>query len=180
MGQYLQMGICYRLEVDKKRLDKLEFTLEGLINELNKHLDITLYEINETHEEVIFEIKETVALEQLQEFMQYQYSMYPQEQWDTDCFESASVMIAELSSLKELVELAEEGRFPCFQSNIITDEVKVSAWDSLRVEFSMLVFFIEGKIYMEGYGAFLKYIENNIRESSKKWKIAGAFKCFID
>jgi len=42
------------------------------------------------------------------------------------------------------------------------------------------VFFIEGKIYMEGYGAFLKYIENNIRESSKKWKIAGTFKCFID
>ncbi|MCC3377712.1 hypothetical protein, partial [Cohnella sp. REN36] len=109
------------------------------INELNKHLDITLYEINETHEEVIFEIKETVALEQMQEFMQYQYSMCPQEQWDTDCFESASEMMGELSSLKELVELAEEGRFPCFQSNIITDEVKVSAWDLLRVEFSMLV-----------------------------------------
>lgn len=180
MGQYLQMGICYRLEVDKKRLDKLEITLEGLINELNKHLDITLYEINETHEEVIIEIKETGALEQLLEFTQFLYSLYPQEQRDTDCFESASEMIGELSSLKELVELAEEGRVPCFQSNKIVDEIKVSNWKPLEIKIYLLVFFVEGKIFMEGYDSFLRFIENNVRESSKRWSIAGAFKCFID
>lgn len=179
MGQYLQMGICYRLEVDKKRLDKLEVTLERLINELNKHLDITLYEINETHKEVIFEIKESVVLE-LQGFMQSQYSMYSQEEPYIDCFKSAVETIGSLSSFQEIVQVAGEGNFPCFQSNIITDEIKISTWNWLEIEISMFVFFVEGKILMEGYHSFLRYIENNVRESSKEWEIAGAFRCFIE
>ncbi|WP_342545406.1 hypothetical protein [Lysinibacillus sp. FSL K6-4013] len=89
-------------------------------------------------------------------------------------------MIGELSSLKELVELAEEGRFPCFQSNKTVDEIKVSAWRSLEIKNFLLVFFVEGKIFMEGYDSFLRFIENNVRESSKRWSIAGAFKCYID
>jgi hypothetical protein len=180
MGQYLQMGICYRVEVDKKRLDKLEITLERLTNELNKHYDISLYEINETHGEIIFEIKESVILEQLQEFMQFQYSMYSQKKPYAECFKSATEVIRELSTLKETVELANEGRFPCFQSSVITDEIKVSAWDWLKIDISLFAFFVEGKIYMEGYNSFLRFIETNVRESSKKWSIAGAFKCYID
>lgn len=180
MGQYLQMGICYQMEVDKKRLEKLEITLERLIKELNKDFDLSLYDLNENQDEIIFVIKESVVLEQLQKIMQYQYSMYLQEQWDTDCFESASEMIGRLSSIQEIAELAEEKRFPCFQLNTVSKEVRVSHWNSLRVKFSMWVFFVEGKIYMECYDNFLRYIENNIRESSKKWEIAGAFKCYID
>lgn len=179
MGQYLQMGICYRMEIDKKRLNKLGVTFEKLANELNKGFDLSLYDLNETQDEIIFEIKESV-LEQLQEFMKFQYSLYPQEKPYIDCFKSASEMIGELSSLKELVELAEDGGFPCFQSNKIVDEIKVSAWESLEINNFMLVFFVEGKIFMEGYDSFLGFIENNVRESSKGWSIAGAFKCFID
>ncbi|WP_071458585.1 hypothetical protein [Bacillus massilinigeriensis] len=89
-------------------------------------------------------------------------------------------MIGELSSLKELVELAEEGRFPCFQFNKIVDEMKVSAWGALEIKIFLLVFFVEGKIFMEGYNSFLKYIENNVRKSGRKWSITGAFKCYID
>ena len=180
MGQYLQMGICYRMEVDKNRLERLGVTLEKLMNELNKHCNLSLYHLKETPDGVICEIKESVVLEQLQEFMRYQFSMYPQEQPYIDCFKSVTEMIGELSSLQEIVELASEQRFPCFQSSIITDEIKVSAWDWLRVEISMFVFFVEGKIIMEGYNSFLKYIEKNVRESSKKWSLVGAFKCYID
>lgn len=179
MGQYLQMGICYQIEIDKKRLDKLGFTLEKLASELNKHFDLSLYDFNETQGEIIFEIKELV-LEQLQGFMQYQYSMYPKEQPYIDCFKSTVEKIGGLSSFHEIVQMAEEGNFPCFQSNVITDEIKVSPWDCLEIEISMFVFFVEGKIYMEGYMSFLRFIENNVRESSGKWGIAGAFKCYID
>ncbi|WP_071458584.1 hypothetical protein [Bacillus massilinigeriensis] len=71
------------MEIDKKRLDKLGITYGRLTNELNKDFDLSLYNINETQHEIIIGIKESVVLEQLQEFMQFQYSMYPQEQWDT-------------------------------------------------------------------------------------------------
>ncbi|WP_108671765.1 hypothetical protein [Peribacillus acanthi] len=180
MGKYLQMGICYRVEVDKNRLDKLGVTLEKLAIELNKHFDLSLYDLNETQEEIIFEIKESVVLEELQESLRYQYSMYPQEQPYTDCFESTVETIGGLSSFQEIIQLAEEGNFPCFQSNVITDEIKILAWNWLEIEISMFVFFVEGKIFMEGYDSFLRYIENNVRESSGKWGIAGAFKCFIN
>lgn len=180
MGQYLQMGIGYRMEIDKKRLDKLGVTLEKLVIELNKHFDMSLYDFNETHNEIIFEIKEFVVLEQLQEFMKFQYSLYSQEKPYVDCFKLATEMIRELSSLQEIVEVAEEGRIPCFQSSKVTDEIKVSAWDWLKVDISLFVLFVEGKIFMEGYNSFLRYIENNVRETSKEWTIAGAFKCFID
>ncbi|MFK5707542.1 hypothetical protein [Lysinibacillus boronitolerans] len=180
MGQYLQMGIGYRMEIDKKRLDKVGVTIEKLEIELNKYFDMSLYDFNETHDKIIFEIKESVVLEQLQEFIQYQYSMYPQEQPYTDCSKSAVEIIGELSTFQEIVQVAEEGNFPCFQSSIITDEIKISAWNWLEIEISMFVFFVEGKIFMEGYNSFLRYIENNIRELSKKWGIAGAFKCFIN
>ncbi|MEI0739001.1 hypothetical protein VQ056_24205 [Paenibacillus sp. JTLBN-2024] len=128
MGQYLQMGICYRMEIDKNRLEKLGIKYEKLTSELNKHLDLSLFELNETKDEIIFEIKESVVLEQLQKFLGFQYSMYPQELPYTDCFEPAMKMISELSSLKDIVELAEEKKYPCFQSNRIIDEIKVSEW----------------------------------------------------
>lgn len=179
MGQYLQMGICYRMKIDKNRLDKLGISLEKLTNELNKHLDVSLYDLNETQDEIIFEIKESV-LEQLQEFMRIQYSMYPQEQPYMDCYKSAVEIIGGLSSIQEIIQVAEEKNFPCFQSSKVTDEIAVSAWDCLRVDISLFVFFVEGKIFIEGYNSFLKYIENNVRKSSERWSLAGAFKCYID
>jgi len=179
MGQYLQIGISYRMEIDKKRLDKVGVTIEKLEIELNKHFDMSLYDFNETHDKIIFDIKESVVLEQLQEFIQYQYSMYPQEQPYTDCFKSAVEIIGGLSTFQEIVQVAEERNFPCFQSNRIADEIKVSAWGWLEIDISMFVFFVKGKIFMEGYNSLLKIIENNVRQSSEKWTIAGAFRCFI-
>ncbi len=180
MGQYLQMGIGYRMEIDKNRLDKLGLTIEKLLNRLNEQMDMSLFNCGETQEKIIFEIKESVVSEQLQEFMEFQYSLYSQEKTYVDCFKLATEMIRELSSLQEIVEVAEEGRFPCFQSNRITDEIKVSAWGWLEIDISMFVFFVEGKIFMEGYNSLLKFIENNVRQSGGKWTIAGAFKCFIN
>lgn len=180
MGQYLQMGICYRMEVDKNRLERLGFTFEKLVNELYEHFDLSLYDSSETQNKIIFEIKESVVLEQLQEFMQYQYSMYPQEQPYIDCFKSALEKIGGVSSFQEIVQVAGEGNFPCLQSNVITDEIKTSALNWLEMEISMFVFFVEGKIFMEGYNSFMKYIENNVRKSNGQFSISGAFKCFID
>ncbi|NRD76581.1 hypothetical protein HPT25_03630 [Bacillus sp. BRMEA1] len=179
MGQYLQMGICYRMEIDKKRLDKLGVTFEKLKNELNKQFDLSLYELNETQDELVFEIKKGVILEQLLEFMQFEYSMYPQQEPYADCFKSAVETIGGLSSFEEIVEVAEEKKYPCFQSNVITSEIKVD-WNLLKMDISMFVLFLDGKIIMEGYNSFLRYIENNVRELSKKWTLAGAFKCYIE
>lgn len=180
MGQYLQMGICYRMEIDKKSMDRLDLTYEKLVNELNKQIDMSLFNCGETQDKLTFEIKESV-LEQLQEFMQFQYSLYPQKKPYIDCFKLSVELIGGLSSFQEIIQVAEEKNLPCFQSNVITNEIKVLPWGYwLKIDISMLVFFVEGKIIMEGYNSFLRFIENIVRESSERWSIAGAFKCYID
>jgi hypothetical protein len=39
--------------------------------------------------------------------------------------------------------------------------------------------FYEGKIIMEDYDSFLRYLENVIRAASQQWSISRAFCCFI-
>lgn len=86
MGQYLKMGICYKMEIDKKNIDRLGLTNEILINELNKGIEISLFDSKETNDVIIFEIKESVVLEQLKEFMGFQYSLYSQEKHTVNFF----------------------------------------------------------------------------------------------
>lgn len=48
------MGICYRMEIDKNRLDKLEATYEKYLMALNKHFDLSLYDLKETQDNFLF------------------------------------------------------------------------------------------------------------------------------
>jgi hypothetical protein len=154
MGQYLQMGIV-----------------------LKKWIWI-LFDLREDEKYIRFEIKESIVQEQLYEFLKYQFTLY--EKSDVEGFESTLKAISEKHSLQEIVAMADENSFRYLQSSKIYDEIQVSSWDWLRIEVSMLVFFVEGKIFMEGYGQFLRYLENVIRASSGRWPIAGAFRAFID
>lgn len=178
MGQYLQLGIIHNLAVSKEKMKALGLTFEKLKNELNKEVDLALYDFFENDDVINFVLKESIVMQQLCSFLRFQYSLYNQ---DADSnFESAIQEISELSNLQEVIELAEEKRFPCFQNNRILHNIQVSHWKSLRVEVSLFVLFVEGKIYMECYDSFLKYLTNLVRESSKRWSISRAFSCFID
>lgn len=178
MGQYLQLGIVHRLSVSKEKMNSMGLSVERVKDELNKEVDMALYDLDENDDLVNFVLKDSIVMEQLGNFLQYQYSLYDQN--EDSHFESAVQAISEMSNPKQIFELAEEKRFPCFQNNRIVHNIQVSHWKSLRVEISLLVLFVEGKIFMECYDSFLKYLTNIVRETSKQWSICGAFGCFID
>jgi hypothetical protein len=179
MGQYLQMGICNRIVIEKERMNKLNISIEKVIESINEEMDISLFEQSETEEQFVFTINESIVLEQLQVFLMFLFSLYTQENPYKESFDTVLKMVSECSSLQEIEEMAKNKSFPCFQRNIIDDELMVNEWYWLRIEYSIWVMFVEGKIYMESYNNFLRFLERQVREVGKEWTISGVFRCFI-
>ncbi|MBP3041143.1 hypothetical protein J9303_16895 [Bacillaceae bacterium Marseille-Q3522] len=184
MGQYLQMGICNRIFVKKDRINKLNTTLEKVIEALNKEMDMSLYDQSETEDEFVFSLKDKIISEQLLDFLRFQYSLYTQEEPYTNCFNTVLKMISEHNSFEQIEEILSKKSFPCFQSSNVFDQIKVNVqdwiYDWIYIEYSLWLLFLEGKIFLESYNDFFRYLENQVREASKKWSIAGAFRCFIE
>jgi len=179
LGQYLQLGICSRIVIQKERTAKLNVSIEKVTEALDKVMDMSLFERGDTEEQYIFTIKEFIVLDQLNQFLEFQFSLYPQQHYK-ESFETALKAVSEQSSLQNILELAKARKFSCFQRNIITDEILVNDWHGLKVEYDMWIMFVEGKLVMETYNNFLRYFEKQVRTSSKNWSISGAFRCFID
>lgn len=176
---HLQMGICNRIVVEKERMNKLNISIEKVTESLNKNMDMSLFEQNETDQQFIFTISDSIVLEQLYEFLKHQFLLYNQEKPYKECFDSVLKRISECSSLQEIEAIAESKSSPCFQKSIIDDEIMVNEWYWLKVEYTIWVMFVEGKIIMESYNNFLRFLERQVRVSGYKWSISGAFRCFI-
>ncbi len=176
MGQYLQAGICYQIVIGKREFTDV-LTVEQLFEELNKEIDLSLFNLEDTNEHVRFVIKEGIVLEQLHEFMEHQFSLYNAAYKD----EFATVLseISKKKSLATIIELAKEKQFRFFQESDVLQHFTVFSWKRVGVKVSMLTFFVDGKILMECYGDFLQYLEKLVRSNSKH-AIAGAFRAFID
>jgi hypothetical protein len=173
------MGLCNRIVVEKDRMNKLSIPLEKVIESLSKEMDMSLFEQRETEDHFVFTISETIVKEQIYQFIQFQFLLYNQEQPYKECFDSVLKVISQRSSLQEIEEVAKNKSFPCFQLSVIDDEIRVNDWYWLRIEYSIWLMFAEGKIFMEAYNNFLRFLEHQVRVSSEKWSISGAFRCFI-
>ncbi|MBT2292683.1 hypothetical protein J7E73_26845 [Paenibacillus albidus] len=175
MGQYLQMGICHQMLIRKNEIEKT--TIEKIKGELGKLVDLELFDFEESEADVSFVIKESVVQEQLHMFLSEQFSLY-----DQSYAEDFSELLSEIEkrkSLVEIIELAEEKEFRFFQHNNVHDSIEISPWQTTRVDTSLLVVYIEGKLLMESYNSFLRYLENLVRASSSQ-AISGAFRAIID
>lgn len=181
MGQYFQLGIIHHMVVNKERMNALNLSVDNLWDKLNEELDMSLFNCHQDDHEVSFIIKEKIVFEELIDFMKLQFSLYDQNKDDREIFDSALREISKLSSLQEIVELAEEKRFHCFQNSRINDAIQVSPWgSSLLYEVSMFTLFVEGKISMEQSWSLLRYVESLVKASSGLLSISGAFRAFIE
>jgi hypothetical protein len=168
------MGICHQININKIA----NVTIEQVKQKLSEQMDLSLYNCEETDDDFNFVIKETVVLEQLHDFIQQQFSIYPGSNNEED-YKSVLKAIAGLNKLAEMIELAEERKFENFQQISMNDYVYADRWKQMQAEFSLFVFFVEGKIYLECCDSFLKYIENLVRSNSKH-SISGAFRAYIE
>jgi hypothetical protein len=180
MGQYLQGGICYEIVINREDLLKCNLNNDELDHVLCKEVELSLFNKYDTESEIRYLINEQMILQQLYGFMRSLLAIYSEDDaYLVGDIESALAMIEQRTSLKEMIALANEKKYAFFQNNTIVRHVKLNHWDYLRIEMKMIVMILEGKIYMEGYNEFLRFIEALVKRTSKEWEIGGAFRVFI-
>lgn len=174
MAQYLQMGICHQITIIKQ--ETAEATKERIQSTLGKRVDLNLFNFEETEQQMSYSIKESLIKEQLYDFLKDQFALYD-EHYKVE-FSSVLSKLAEKQSIGQIIELAKEKEFRFFQQSDLDEYIEISPWRRANVKILLLTFFMEGKLLMECYDSYLRYMEKLVRASSKQ-AIAGAFRAYI-
>lgn len=177
MGQYIQAGICNRITVIKREMEQNQVNFEEFKEALAKEVSLDLYEVEEFESAYIFSLRNDVLEnEGLVEFLAEEYELLNIEKG------RAKEIIDNLKGLNkadDIIELAKKKKFENFQSISVYDNIYCTMWERrVMVEYEMMIFLLEGKIMMECYKRFLRYIENLIVKSSS-YELRGAVKVLI-
>lgn len=175
MGQYIQVGICYKFNVMKKDLIECNMSKDDLIEVMGKKVDINCYNIEESNEEYSFKIiDELLSNLELISFLKEQYKFF-----GVDDSEQIFNDINKLNGYHDIVKFADRKPYQNFQESRNVEDIRFGYWKSFTVKYNNILFFINGKAYMECYNDLLMYIENLIKHKNSH-KISGAVKAFLD
>ena len=150
MGQYVQAGICNRAVVSKRQLEG-RVTYEEFIEEVNKELNLDLYNIIDDEENYIFVLKsQALDKDKLVEFLEEQYDLCYADKVNT---QKIIDELKNIGSSEDIINLAKEKKYGNFQYNDYTYEnIYCTKWKHrVMVEYELIVYFIQGKIFMECY-----------------------------
>ena len=177
MGQYIQAGICCRVKVSKKEMERNKVSYENVVEGLAKEINIGLYEIFEVESGYIFSLKDEVLENgQLDEFLTEQYRLFNA---DKDRIEEIISKLKGLNNADSIVEFAEKKKYENFQYISVYDNIYCGKWEKgVMVEYELILFFLAGKIIMESYRIFLRYIESLIKKDNP-YKVSETVKVFI-
>ena len=166
MGQYVQAGICNKVIIYKDELEG-KVTYEELIEGMNKELNLELYNISDEENTYVFSLKsELLDKDKLIEFLKEQYDLCD---LDTASTQEVIDKLKKVNNSDEIINLAKEKKYQNFCYNsYIYGNIYCTKWQyRVMVQYELVLYLIEGKIMMECYYDFLKYIENLIRKNSK-------------
>jgi len=166
MGKYLQAGICVSIKIGKNDLNIRNINYEELLEGLSKEIYIEAYNQVEFENSYGFILKDEIIQEgQLSEFLKEQYDLIVQKNGDED---EIIELMKKQTTVHEIEQLLEKKSFYSFHNTDIYGGLYCTKWRHyIRAEYSLFTYLSEGKIVMECYNNFLKYIEKNIKMNSK-------------
>lgn len=177
MGQYIQLGICCKATISKRQMEE-SVTYEQLIEEMNKEINLDLYDITEDEEEYVFILKnENLKKGDLIKFLQEQYELCYAEKDDV---KEIIDILEKTDNSNDIISIAKEKKYQNFQYNdYVYENIYCTKWrHRISVQYELIVYFIQGKILMECYYDFLRYIENIISKNSSN-KLSSTVKAVI-
>lgn len=177
LGQYVEAGVCFSIRISKKQMESNKISYEEALEGLSKELSLNSYDIQEVESGYIFNLKDEVLEKgKLIEFLMEQYKLFNAHK---DKSEQIINKLKELNNANDIIEFAEQKKYENFQYSSIYDNIYCGEWQHrLMVEYELIVFLVAGKIMMEGYKGFLRYIENLIRKDNSH-EISEAVKVLI-
>lgn len=177
MGEYIQAGICNRINVSKREMEENRVNFQEFKEGLAKEVSLELYDFEEFESAYIFSLRNDVLENgDLVKFLSEQYELLNIAK---DRADKIIDSLEGLSRADDIIELAEMKKFENFQSISVYDNIYCTMRERrVMVEYEMMIFMLEGKIMMESYRRFLRYLENLIVKSSS-YELRGAVKVLI-
>ena len=177
MGPYIQVGTCGRIIIPKPNYLYYKLSIDDVRKSLERNIDLSKYHLVELDDQIQFILyDDAIANGQVAEFFQRQYGLV--EDSDPKLKEIVK-RLQSVKSLADLDQLAWDNGCYQFQSTKVYSEIYcTSARYDLLAVYQLFAFLYEGKIIMEGYNRFLKYIENQIKSNSTE-EIASVVKVLI-
>lgn len=159
MGQYLGLGIATNIKIDK-RSSMFTITTEEITRELKNRLDVSLYDIEESERYITLELKKSVLLDNLKDFLLEQLNLSNTPIENMEIFE-----ILESKDEKRLFAELDRRRWHELQLSAGYSYYLTGGAD-VQYKFHSLVFFVNGKCDMECSYSLFDYLCNSIKKSS--------------
>lgn len=177
MGQFIFAGVTHSITIKKSELEKYNIDKNGLIKSLDNEIDISCYDLIDFDDYIEFRGKEDIFNPNtLAGFIKEQCVLF---QTDTKKIEEIYNTVNSLTSYEEIVRCAKPKPYANFQEHSGKYSVKYGYWDYFSVEIKSIIFFIEGKAYLECYGDLFDYMTGLIKKSSN-YKMANMVQMFLE
>jgi len=182
MGTYLATGIVQTIVIDKSRIQYPDITLDNIIQQLKKELNINYYDFSENIDEYFWNIKPRVLEKNLVEFLDAQFKIYTDEK--DRGMQQVIVKLTEIKNLDQIIELAASKSLVYFQLfEKIFGCIKVERTNGfsqhVEVFYNVISYFLDGKIIMECYENILRYFEHNLRSQRNEYSLVDCVKVMI-
>ena len=184
MGQFMAMGIAYRIRTSLDDLHSKKISNEELQQEMERTLlfDMKLYDETKTDKSLVFTLKNQVLESDLIPFLESLYPIIYKEQKDAECHD----LLQQLRSTPpaEWLDLAEEKDYEAFQYDEYAEsryiEFSKPFCPDIRLDFKYVMLHCGyGKIITEGLYDFTDFFKHCINETFKEHPIAKSMQVYI-
>jgi hypothetical protein len=182
MGTYLFNGIVRNITTRKSEVKQKHIAIATVTEALRKELNIDYYNHTEDSNYHYWNIKPEMLTNNLTAFLDAQFQMY-RDKKDKEMQEVIN-KITSMKTAEEIIALADAKIFSYFQSIDASTHIKVMRDNGfselILVQYSLISYFMDGKIIMECYKDIFKYFETNIRSQRDKYPIVDCIKIMIN
>ena len=182
MGTYLAKGIVQEIAINKKRIRYSDITIEKITQQLKDELDLNYYNYSEDEFAHYWKIKPEMLQGNLAEFLDTQFQMYTSKK--DKYMDEVIDKITKAKTGDEVTKLASSDGLINFQLvEQIIEYISVKrdngVDEDIMIFYSLIAYFMDGKIITEGLGNSLKYFEANIRLQRDKYPIVNCVRVMI-
>ena len=180
MGQYLYIGLCYKVRILRKLLVDHKVSESELIRGMTDMVDLTHYERQDTENELVFVLNQDVLKQNLSKFLEGQIQFFRRSQFNREHAQRTLKAIDNCATAVEILDLANTKSLLNFQRHDLPDSFNIGVWNKyIGTNITLLTFDSVGKMFMEEDKEFLIYLVNLIRSTSEGNPLAGAVYAMI-
>lgn len=180
MGQYIYAAITHNVKIMKKELEKYHIDKNNLMEYMKNEIDLSCFDFIEFDDYVEFRAKENIFNSQeLAGFIKEQSLLFNDRKDTIEEVEELSLKLKELSQYDEIVELAKTKSYCNFQELSGIYSINYGFRSYFSAEVKSILFFMEGKAYLECYDSLFKYIEVLIKKSSN-YTLSNMVKLYLE